>query len=61
MRPGCQRLARLADNPHLKVLDAVDKPRPRVPSYLLVINMIQWTIFASFLSGAAYATWLSRM
>jgi hypothetical protein len=55
------RLAGLADNPHLKILDAVDKPRPRASSYRLVINVIQGTIFALFLFGAAFAIWLSRM
>jgi len=55
------RLAGLADNPHLKILDAVDNPRPRASSYRLVINMIQGTIFALFLFGAAFAIWLSRM
>jgi len=28
-------------------------------SFRRVINMIQWTIFALFLLGAAYATWLA--
>jgi hypothetical protein len=61
LRVSQARLASLADNPQLEILDAVDKPRPRASSYRSVINVIQWTIFALFLLGAAFAIWLCRI
>jgi hypothetical protein len=51
------RLAALTGDPHLKIIDAVDRPDPGASSYHYVINVIQWTIFAAFLLGAGYAFW----
>jgi hypothetical protein len=64
-------LASLTNNPHLKTLDVVERPaassddgfvRRRwlalkwsMSSYGGVINCVQWTIFALFLFGVAYA------
>jgi hypothetical protein len=61
LRVSQARLASIADNPHLKVLDAVDERRPLVFPYRSVINVIQGTIFALFVFGAALAIWLSRI
>jgi hypothetical protein len=56
LRVSQARLASLADNQSLMILDAVDEPVPGASSYHCVINMIQWAILALFLFGAAYAT-----
>jgi hypothetical protein len=58
LRVSQARLASLADNQPLMILDAVDEPAPGASSYRRVINMIQWAIFALFLFGAAHATWV---
>ena len=54
-----ERLADLADNQALMILEAVDEPRPGASSYGRVITVIQWTIIALFLFGAIYAIRLS--
>jgi hypothetical protein len=61
LRVSQARLASLADNQSLMILDAVDEPAPGVSSYRRVINMIQWIIFALFLLGVLYAIRLSLM
>jgi len=53
------RLASLTENPDLNILGAVEATAAGGSSFRRVINMIQWTIFALFLLGAAYATWLA--
>jgi hypothetical protein len=52
-------LAILADNPRLKMLDAVERPASPGASYQSVISVIQWTIFTLFIFGAAYAACLT--
>ena len=52
------RLANLADNPDLKILEAVEQSASGSSSYRRVINMVQWMIFALFILGAAYSIWL---
>jgi hypothetical protein len=59
LRVSQARLASLADNQSLMILDAVDEPAPGASSYRRVITVIQWTIFALFLLGALYAIRLS--
>jgi hypothetical protein len=52
------RLANLADNSDLKILEAVEQSASGSSSYRRVINMVQWMIFALFILGAAYSIWL---
>ena len=61
LRVSQARLASLADNQSLMILDAVDEPAPSASSYRRVITVIQSTIFALFLLGALYAIRLSLM
>jgi hypothetical protein len=61
LRVSQARLASLADNQSLMILDAVDEPAPGASSYRRVITVIQSTIFALFLLGALYAIRLSLM
>ena len=61
LRVSQARLASLADNQSLMILDAVDEPAPGWSSYRGVITVIQSTIFALFLLGALYAITLSLM
>jgi hypothetical protein len=53
-----EHLAGLAENPHLKILEAVERPAPRSSTYRFVINAIQWIICTLFVLMAAYAFWL---
>jgi hypothetical protein len=53
-----RRLATLADNPDLKILDAVEQSVSGSSSYRRVINVVQYTFLVLFLIGAAYAIWL---
>jgi hypothetical protein len=55
------RLASLADNQSLMILEAVDEPVPGASSYRRVITVIQSTIFALFVLGAIYAIRLGLM
>jgi hypothetical protein len=41
----------------LNIVAAVERPEPGASSYRRVIKVIQWTLFATFLAGAAYAIW----
>jgi hypothetical protein len=59
LRVSQARLASVADNQSLKMLDAVDEPAPGASTYRRVITVIQWSIFALFLFGAIYAIRLS--
>src|SRR5262245_37580345 len=52
-----KRLAGLAENPDLMILNAVEVPASRASTYRTVISVIQWTIFTLFLFAAVYATW----
>jgi hypothetical protein len=42
----------------IKIVEAVEQPAIGTSSYRRVIKVIQWTMFAVFLSGAIYAMWL---
>ena len=59
LRVSQARLANLADNQSLMILDAVDELAPGASSYRRVITLIQWTIIALFLLAAIYAIRLS--
>ena len=59
LRVSQARLASLADNQSLMILDAVDELAPGASSYRRVITLIQWTIIALFLLAAIYAIRLS--
>ena len=59
LRVSQARLASLADNQSLMILDALDEPAPGASSYRRVITLIQWTIIALFLLAAIYAIRLS--
>jgi hypothetical protein len=61
LRVSQARLANLADNHALMILDAVEEPAPGASSYRRVITVIQTTIFALFLGGFLYAIRLSFM
>jgi hypothetical protein len=61
LRVSQARLANLANNHALMILDAVDEPAPGASSYRRVITVIQTTIFALFLGGFLYAVRLSFM
>lgn len=50
-----QRLAELTEIPELTILEHVETKVPGSSSYAKVINVIQWSLFAGFLVGAAYA------
>jgi hypothetical protein len=53
------RLAEYANLPHVKILEAVEKPIPGSSSYRRVVSVIQWTIVWVFLVAAAYAVWFA--
>jgi len=59
LRVSQARLASLAENSHLMILDAVERPASGASSYRRVINVIQWTIITLFLLAAIYATWFA--
>jgi len=59
LRVSQARLANLADNQSLMILDAVDELAAGASSYRRVITLIQWTIIALFLLAAIYAIRLS--
>jgi hypothetical protein len=57
LRVSQRRLAALAENPDLKILDATVKS-PASGGYRHVINVIQWSIFILFVGAAAYAVYV---
>jgi hypothetical protein len=59
LRVSQARLASIAENQSLMILDAVDELAPGASSYCRLITVIQWTIFALFLAGFLYAIRLS--
>jgi hypothetical protein len=48
-------LAKLANCQHLEILKAVENAQSGASSYRRVIAMLQWTILAAFVAGAAFA------
>jgi hypothetical protein len=54
------QLSATAGIAELKIVERVERPEPGTSSYRRVIKVIQWTIFAVFVLGAAYAAWLDR-
>jgi hypothetical protein len=54
------QLSAAAGIPALKIVESVEQPEPGTSSYRRVIKVIEWTILAVFILGAAYAAWLGR-
>jgi hypothetical protein len=57
LAPFQHRLAELTANPSLVILPSVERAAAGCSSYSRVIDVIEWTIFVAFLSGAIYAGW----
>jgi hypothetical protein len=54
------QLSAAAEIAELKIVESVARAEPGSASYRRVIKVIEWTIFAVFVLGAAYAAWLGR-
>lgn len=57
LMPSEQRLDALTGSHEIRIVSAVEVPASGTSSYRVIINVVQWTIFAVFLLGAAYAVW----
>lgn len=58
LAPSEARLSSLVESPDLRILTAVESPERGASSYRRVVNVIQSTMFAVFLLGAAYAAYV---
>jgi hypothetical protein len=60
LRVSQARLAERAQNPSIKILEAVEQPERHASSYSLVIAVVEWSVVLAFAVATIYAAFADK-